>query len=1554
MRKIILTFSLFVLILLGFTQKTHANHLLGMDIQWKSVGNDTFLITITAYRRCTDGADNISYPNFSITSDSCASSNVVHYGSAISHSVEDITPICPTAQKICPSAGGSGQSTAQIPIGIERHIWIYKIYLGDTFANCCWYKIRTDMCCRNSNITTGYADANFYTESWLNHCVAPYDNGPEFRNPPIAIKCAGQDVCYNHGVYDADGDSLSFAMAPPLGGGYSSPWSYNYPLTCLGGNNPNPNANPPTGFYLDPRTSEMCFRPMQVQNTVMKVMVTEWRKNAQGKYKVIGKTARDMQFSIVQNCNNKLPSLSGPFAYEACAGQEICITINTNDQDLTDSTKISWNEGIPGATWNKNNGTVKRATSTLCWTPTTDDASSLPHYFTTSASDNHCPLVGSITRSYSILVADNPIATRKFLKIKEGKYVAIINKDSTSKSHFGIVNIYQPVKLGSPSSNAVLKTIGNQDLINYTFYLPDTGIYIFKISIKASACFTLYYDTIDTRKNIKGIAVSGSLFESMDSTGVKSKNDIAISNSLITTVPFFCGTYTDDQGKYTMYLDSGTYQIKPALSETILAVFKNYIFPLGGTHLIKTDTIKPDTIGINFAVKLYRVPILVVDFIEVGMRPCVSHYGYFDYANNGTEDAENVEIVMILPPNTQFLGADRNYTFKGDTLIFSLGKVSAGTHGKIRISTIVDCINGIVGQFRCFKFWIAPDNKKFKELGLDTAYDSSFIKTTITALDSNYLKFTIGNTGKLMSDSNDYRLYENSLLCKSGKFKLKEKDQFEFIIKSNNSTYRLEANQAKYYPGHSNPCTMARTSWDATKHDTTNYNDLPPYYEGHTLKEKCYEIVDSYDPNEMSVIPAGVGTQKIVQRNETLHYRIDFQNTGSDTAYNIVIVDTLSALLDFKTLKINIASHAFKTDIVGTNPIILRFEFEKIYLVDSAKDEKNSHGFITYSIAPNKNIVSGSKINSRAFIYFDFNTPVETNTAFVSIKDARPVSTHYPIESFPVPNIVLDTITDLCAMSNPINLDIRTSLNPKYISSTRGQWYINGTPINDNIFDPSKLVFATGSSSPIQIKVAYKFNSLGMISSDSTSFKVYPNPTVILSNPKKRYCECDTSKQYFKIFNSANNNLITETAYSIDQKLHSNNYFVPSNFKMGMHYIMLKYQTQYGCNGIAIDSFYIEAKPQVTILPIRNLCEWVAMNPDSGFKLEFTINAPYTGHWINYVGTFIRGTHDNDPIAYYLPSPIELAKGEIQLEWERNDIANNDCPKTTTKATALIYAKPVFKITTTNKAGCAPFAAKFACTIENSQKLPSNLIYLWEFGDAMSSSNNKSNSITPIHFYERPGIYKVSCTITNPLGHCSSTIQYLDSVKIFEMSQPWFEFTPDSPGYTTNIAPKFTFTSFNKNANASIKEIKWWYDEPVNYNIPDATGAQVTHMYPADSGFHVITLQQITVDGCASEVKRLVRVYPDIKVFIPNAFSPDGVANNEKFMVVASNIKNFEVSIYNRWGDRVYFSNNYASHGWDGNYQNKQLPIDVYIYKINIIGMDSKQYEYAGTLQLVR
>jgi len=110
---------------------------------------------------------------------------------------------------------------------------------------------------------------------------------------------------------------------------------------------------------------------------------------------------------------------------------------------------------------------------------------------------------------------------------------------------------------------------------------------------------------------------------------------------------------------------------------------------------------------------------------------------------------------------------------------------------------------------------------------------------------------------------------------------------------------------------------------------------------------------------------------------EELRYTIRFQNTGNDTAYNIVITDTLSPLLNLRTIRPLAYSHDHNMQIDGNE---INFLFDNIYLPDSTTNEAASHGFVTFSVSALPGIQELDSVLNTAHIYFDLNKPIVTNT----------------------------------------------------------------------------------------------------------------------------------------------------------------------------------------------------------------------------------------------------------------------------------------------------------------------------------------------------------------------------------------------------------------------------------------------------------------------------------------------------------------------------------------------------------------------------------------------
>ncbi|UZR98129.1 DUF7619 domain-containing protein [Chondrinema litorale] len=156
-----------------------------------------------------------------------------------------------------------------------------------------------------------------------------------------------------------------------------------------------------------------------------------------------------------------------------------------------------------------------------------------------------------------------------------------------------------------------------------------------------------------------------------------------------------------------------------------------------------------------------------------------------------------------------------------------------------------------------------------------------------------------------------------------------------------------------------------------------------------TEEKTVTQIVNcTYDPNDKLVTPTGVKGENYTLKNEFLEYTIRFQNTGNDTAYNIEIRDELDNDLDVSTFELVSHSDSLNIEINKFNELI--FNFDNIFLPDSNANEKASHGFVKYRIKPKENLPDFTEITNTAYIYFDFNPAIATNTTLNTLVDFIP------------------------------------------------------------------------------------------------------------------------------------------------------------------------------------------------------------------------------------------------------------------------------------------------------------------------------------------------------------------------------------------------------------------------------------------------------------------------------------------------------------------------------------------------------------------------------------
>ncbi|MBP7513098.1 MAG: DUF11 domain-containing protein [Flavobacteriales bacterium] len=140
-------------------------------------------------------------------------------------------------------------------------------------------------------------------------------------------------------------------------------------------------------------------------------------------------------------------------------------------------------------------------------------------------------------------------------------------------------------------------------------------------------------------------------------------------------------------------------------------------------------------------------------------------------------------------------------------------------------------------------------------------------------------------------------------------------------------------------------------------------------------------IVSSYDPNDKRVEPTAL-TPTQVAAGTTVTYTIRFQNTGTFPAQRVVVMDSLRSGLQAPTFQFLGSSHTCSWHMLhGT----VYFVFDNIQLPDSTTDAAGSHGYVQFSVVPRTDLTLGEQVTNEAYIYFDFNEPILTEPAVLTM-----------------------------------------------------------------------------------------------------------------------------------------------------------------------------------------------------------------------------------------------------------------------------------------------------------------------------------------------------------------------------------------------------------------------------------------------------------------------------------------------------------------------------------------------------------------------------------------
>ena len=230
-------------------------------------------------------------------------------------------------------------------------------------------------------------------------------------------------------------------------------------------------------------------------------------------------------------------------------------------------------------------------------------------------------------------------------------------------------------------------------------------------------------------------------------------------------------------------------------------------------------------------------------------------------------------------------------------------------------------------------------------------------------------------------------IVEDAVLGMTGNVQLLAGEQEDFPFTANGSTFSMLSEQVANAPGNSYPLivlegcgTNAQGEYSTGFSNQFNLDDGLPYCDLDLVEAR-----NSFDPNAKSAYPEGYGPMHFIEPNTPLEYFIYFQNTGSDTAFTVVLRDTLDEWLDLPSFQAGASSHSYTYQFNENRT--LKFTFDNIDLPDSTTNEVGSNGFVSFKINPKPTIPLSTVIKNRAGIYFDFNEPIITNETFHTIAE---------------------------------------------------------------------------------------------------------------------------------------------------------------------------------------------------------------------------------------------------------------------------------------------------------------------------------------------------------------------------------------------------------------------------------------------------------------------------------------------------------------------------------------------------------------------------------------
>ncbi|MEO0311488.1 MAG: hypothetical protein RIQ89_1145 [Bacteroidota bacterium] len=1550
-------FALLTIFLLLSNGRVAASHSVGADITYTCLGGNQYEVSLSFYRDCAG----ISAPtNVTINVESISCNQFLAFTlNPIPGTGIEISPVCPTASTTC--NGGSYT-------GIQE--WIYRGVITLP-ANCVDWLFSFQTCCRNSAITniSSPGSEDFFVYASLNNISANCNSSPTFSNKPVPFACVGQQFCFNHGAFDADGDSLVYSMITPLGIDLNDPIVYNPPFSAT-----QPvSSNPPVSFNA--ATGDICMTPTAQQVTVFAVLVKEYRNGV-----LIGSVERDIQLYVV-NCTNTLPTATGingtnNFSTTICADATYCFNVLSSDPDPGQSTFLTWDFGIGNGSFNTS--ASANQTGTFCWTPTQADISTIPYCFTVTVTDNNCPYVGTQIYSYCLTVtgitADAGIdqlvncnQTAILTGVGAGGVTGAFNYSwsngsNTSTTSGGPGTYVLSVADGDCIARDTVEVLPAPDvpvaLFNYTNICSNAPIPFTDAStlgIGSIVDWQWFFgdgDSSSTQNPSHLYPSFGNYVCTLVVTTAAGCMDTLIQNVIyggsVPSASFTANTVC--LGDTTSLLDNSTTTVGVLNSwqwfynGTGIGSGANasYYFNSSGNFAIKlvvaNDVGCYDTVQTNVIVNpLPAVSAGSDATICLGASTSLTASGALNYLWSPINlTAASINVTPVI--NTEYFlqGTDLNGCINVDTVNITVAPnptANAGSDVDIcsgNFATLTASGGGVYS-------WSSGGNTS--SISVSPAVTTNY---TVTVTDINGCTDTDVAVVNVIAAPTAFA-GNDAAICLG-----------DFIT--------LTASGVGSYAW--SPAGGSQNSFSVNPANTTTYTLIV------TNPTGCSDTdAVTISVNQLPVANAGIDTA--ICYNSMAHL-----NGIGGVAY-------LWQPGNFNTSTINV-SPANSTNYVLTvtdgNGCI---DQDSVYLIVNPLPPANAGTDVAICIGDATVLTASGGV---AYLW----NPGASNQPQIGVSPQ--VSTNYTLtvtdlngciatdEVYVLVNNlpVVDAGVDIAVCDQaPVQLDASGGIN--YI------WQPG------NYTTPS-INFNATTTQNFNVTVT---DANGCINTDNVLVMVNPNPVATFSNLP---AICEDQNLQFNDQSIVGSGIINQYNWDFGNGMSSNDQHPLIYFDQAANLnVTLTVVTDSGCSASISQPLTIHHRPDANILA-NDVCDQAAVTLVNNSAIGDGTPISYT--WLLGDGTI---SNDESPVKVYNtygaynivllaisqnqcsdtaydalfihPNPIAkfthnatcedemvTLSNQSQLPlglfadwfWETSDggtytlrnpshqfnnwgtydvrlIAFSDfgCKDTTTE-TIQIDPKPLPDFSTENV--CVYDTALFS----NFTTIPFGGIsqYTWTFGD-----NQSANMLNPSHKYQNAGTYTISLSAISDSG-CRNVLVKPDFITIHE--KPVVSFT-DNSASIDDIAPLVNFENYT-----GLNGLYSW-----SFGDGNTSSLYAPQHYYTQAGIYDVTLIINDENNCRDTSLRRIEILKGKTLFIPNAFTPNGDGINDFFNPVFINMKSVRVDILNRWG-ALLKTYNALDDAWDGSFNGSICENDVYICKINAIAYDGQIFKQVGTVTLVK